>query len=59
MMWKNQERVGPGNQLKKVFQERGSDPVSQLLLKGTYKEDLKGQVEFGIGGSLVTWTKGV
>lgn len=47
MMWKNQERVGPGNQLKKVFQERGSDPVSQLLLKGTYKEDLKGQVEFG------------
>lgn len=27
MTWKNQETVGPGNQLKKVFQERGSDPM--------------------------------
>lgn len=32
-MWKNQERVDPGNQMK-GFQERGSDHMGHLRLKG-------------------------
>lgn len=52
MTWKNQETVGPGNQLKKVFQERGSDPMGHLFKFGR-STVLGNRGKSGFGGMMM------